>query len=338
MNQANQRVVIVLGMHRSGTSAVTRGLQVMGVNLGEKLMPAVKDVNAKGFWEDLDFYAINYEMLSFLKSGWDHLVPIGPREVEALHEAGYLTRAAKLLRTKIGDSPIFALKDPRVAKLLPFWKTVFSHSQLKAVYLLVIRHPLSVVKSLLRRNGFDTQKSYLLWLCHVIPSLSCTEGETRVLVDYDLLMQAPEHELEKIAGGLGLKINPEEMQIYKSGFLDSKLRHTAYSLDDLLLDDTCPPLVREIYAALLDVASEKTQIDDADLQGRVSNWVDEYDRLNSQSLLSLVDRLSAEIGRRDKIIAEQETKIRNILASRAWRLTRPLRYLAQIIRERKNAR
>src|SRR5665647_3705297 len=59
-----QKLIVVLGMHRSGTSAVTRGLQVMGVGLGDRLMPGLEGNNAKGFWEDIDLNALNIEMMS----------------------------------------------------------------------------------------------------------------------------------------------------------------------------------------------------------------------------------------------------------------------------------
>ena len=59
-------IVVVLGMHRSGTSAVTRGLMVMGVELGDHLMPPVPDDNEKGFFEEIDVNAINMEVYQSL--------------------------------------------------------------------------------------------------------------------------------------------------------------------------------------------------------------------------------------------------------------------------------
>ena len=110
---------------RSGTSAITRALQVLGVDLGNNLMAPLEDVNAKGFWEDLDFCALNIGALNALGSDWDHLASIGPNEVERLRENGYFTKAVELLNRKVGKSQVFGFKDPRVAKLLPFWKENF---------------------------------------------------------------------------------------------------------------------------------------------------------------------------------------------------------------------
>src|SRR4029077_19950349 len=118
---------------------------------------------------------------------------------EALRKKGYFLSAVELLLQKVGDGPTFGFKDPRVAKLLPFWKEVFGHCQLDASYVLALRHPLSVAKSLAKRDGFDAEKSYLLWLEHVIPSLSGSARDKRVLIDYDRLMQSPDRELKRIA-------------------------------------------------------------------------------------------------------------------------------------------
>src|SRR5215207_145920 len=144
MEENSTKIIVVIGMHRSGTSVIARGLQVMGVELGNKLMPPFEENNSKGFWEDLDINALNNEMLHSLKSDWHFLTPIHPSDVDTLCKNGYLQRAIELLREKTAGVKVFGFKDPRVAKLLPFWKDVFVHAQLNVSYVLVVRHPLSV--------------------------------------------------------------------------------------------------------------------------------------------------------------------------------------------------
>lgn len=324
---------MVLGMHRSGTSVITRGLQVMGVALGDRLIPPVEGINAKGFWEDIDLCALNNQMLSALGSDWQDLASIEPSDVQALRKKGYFLSAVELLRRKVGDGPTFGFKDPRVAKLLPFWKEVFSHCQLDPSYVLALRHPLSVAKSLAKRDGFDAEKSYLLWLEHVIPSLSGSAGHKRVLIDYDRLMQSPDRELKRIAKCLDLEIDLGELRNYKTVFVDEGLRHTVYDLNDLWLDDACPPLAREIYSALLDVASDKTPIDDLALRDQIACWVGEFKRLKSH--LALIGRISiqnanqavaerdAQIVSRNQAVVERDRRVRratlNRLCNIAWR-------------------
>ena len=69
-------LVVVLGMHRSGTSAITRGLQVIGVDLGANLMPPANHINEKGFFEDCDIVNINISLLNHLCLDWHHVTPL----------------------------------------------------------------------------------------------------------------------------------------------------------------------------------------------------------------------------------------------------------------------
>ena len=310
MKTENNKLIVVLGMHRSGTSVITRGLQVMGVELGERLIPAITGNNEKGFWEDIDLNALDAEMLGALNSDWHHLAPIEPGDVAALHNKNYFLRAVELLRQKVGSAPVFGFKDPRVAKLLPFWKEVFDHCQFNMNYILTLRHPLSVVKSLAKRDGMAAEQGYLLWLGHVVESLIGSTDSKRILVDYDRLMQSPDAELTRISKCLGLEIDPAELQSYKTQFLDNELRHTVYELNDLLLDNTCPPIVREVYTALLDVVSDKTTLDSKALQNKVARWADEFERL--KSLLLLADRLYTQKTAALHAVTERDSQIANL--------------------------
>ncbi len=346
MGKSEKRIIIVLGMHRSGTSAITRGLQVLGVELGDNLVPAMKDVNDKGFWEDRDLSTLNDGLLNILQNDWHHLAPITASDIETLRQKGFFDKASQLLHQKMEKAHIFGFKDPRVAKLMPFWMEIFDVCQLYPSCVLAIRHPLSVAKSLLKRDGFEVEKSYFLWLGHVIASLTGSSGLTRILVDYDELMSSPKNEISRIAGRLDLDIDPQELRHYEADFLDSALRHTVYDLNDLSADDACPPLVKEIYTALLDVASGHMDLDHPTLQLLVERWASEYRRL--RPALVLADKLSKSaainnqaILERDRSIADLsqanalqnrkiislECELEAIYRSTSWQLTRPMRAL-----------
>lgn len=64
----NNKLIVVLGMHRSGTSAISAGMQVLGVEFGDRLLPPVKGDNDKGYWEDIDLCALNVKM-QLIKTG-----------------------------------------------------------------------------------------------------------------------------------------------------------------------------------------------------------------------------------------------------------------------------
>ena len=289
---ANSRLIVVLGMHRSGTSVITRALQVMNVELGNKLMPAVDGDNPKGFFEDSDIYALNVEMLHALDIDWFSLAPVDDHGVETLRKKGFFLRSVDLLKSKCALAPVFAFKDPRIAKLLHFWKAVFEHCHFDVSDVVAVRHPRSVAESLSKRNNFDLEKGYLLWLEHVINIIQFTQNNRCVYVDYDNLIQAPDTQLRRVATALRLKINAAELKSFKSEFLDRSLRHTVFTLDDLEIDPACPPLVREIFGSLIGRADGSIAKSGRLSEPKLLQWVAEFSRL--KSTLLYVDRLALE--------------------------------------------
>lgn len=266
------KLIVVIGMHRTGTSLITRGLQVMGVNLGDNLLPAMADVNAKGFWEDADINAFNIEMLHAINSEWDFLTPITDNNIQQLQQQGFFLKAVELLRSKVAQASIFGLKDPRIAKLLPFWDQVFAHCNYDVSYILTIRHPLSVVKSLQKRDGFVAEKAYLLWFTHVVTALTFSNKKNVSLTDYDFFMQNPASELHRLANEINLPIDNDELNIFLNEFIDNNLRHTHYELNDLMLDDVCPNLVADIYTQLLAITRGEFSLNDDDFKARLAVW------------------------------------------------------------------
>ena len=273
------KLIVVVGMHRSGTSAISAGLQVLGINLGDKLLPPVSGDNDKGYYEDVDITTLNVEILSAINADWFTLTTISSLELTHLRKQGYFLRAVNLLRQKMTmNFPLFGFKDPRVAKLLPFWNDVFAHLNLHVNYVFVVRHPLSVVKSLEKRINLIPEQAYLLWLTHIMISISNIPFEKSVCVDYDRHMRSPDNELNRIATAFDLKIDQVSLHIYKTEFLDAHFRHTFFEFNDLFLDVKCPPIVREIYGFLLQISSDHIKIDEPHLIKDIEKWKYEFKR------------------------------------------------------------
>jgi len=137
-------------MHRSGTSAITRGLSALGVPLGNNLMPPVLNNNNKGFFEDLEINELNTELLTALNRAWDDLSRVPPESLQSEAVEPLKLRAIELMRTKIGDQT-FGFKNPRMARLLPFWQAVFKELDIRPFYVIAIRNP-KAWRSLCRRE------------------------------------------------------------------------------------------------------------------------------------------------------------------------------------------
>jgi len=286
MNSEKKKIFVILGMHRSGTSATSRAMKVFDINLGDNLMPPVSGINDKGFWEDEDIYKLNEEMLSKVESDWCHVREVSDSDFLHLRDKGYFVKAVELIRTKLCNADTFAFKDPRMGKMLPFWIDVFEHCQFDVRYVITLRHPLSVVKSLSKRDKFVNEHSYFLWLTHVLLILIYTKNTHRVLVDYDNLISNPDHEINRIAKALNLTVNPDELNDYRVNFLDQHLRHTSFSLQDLVIDKTCPSIVLDVYQTLNAIANDTKSL--TSIEDNIRDW--QQILKNYQSAFNLIDQ------------------------------------------------
>ena len=255
-----RRLVVVLGMHRSGTSAVARSLMTLGVDLGESLEPAVAGVNEKGFFEDSELNAFNEQLLQNLGRSWHSMSALTGSELASAGLASARAEAASLLSRKMAHGRVFGVKNPRFARLLPFWQPVFGEMNLDVSYVIVVRNPISVARSLARRDGFAPIKSYYLWLQHLVPAIVETHGATRVVVDYDLLLDDPVQQVERIAVSLKLRFDmrSEGLRDFANNFLERRLRHTRFGQREMLESDDAPEGLADAYLMLQDAARART--------------------------------------------------------------------------------
>ena len=221
------RVIAVIGMHRSGTSLATRALQALGVALGDNLAVEPAPDNAKGHWEDWDVIELNKQVLSALALQWDL---VGANDEALMGAAGLaplVERGQALLQAKTAKHPIWAFKDPRTARLWPFWRRVLlEENHFHTSFVWVIRHPWAVAQSLARRDGFGSLKSHLLWLNHNLNPFEDITASQHVLIDYDRLLSQPRREITRIGEALALEpADGSVVDAFINDFLDTGLKH-----------------------------------------------------------------------------------------------------------------
>src|SRR5690242_11315077 len=180
--------VVVLGMHRSGTSAVTRVVNLLGVPIGreDRLMPVQAD-NPAGFWEHLALMDVNDAVLARLGGAWDAPTLVDPSFATSDAFADLRERArAEFDATYDGDRWVF--KDPRVSVLMPFWRAVLGDEH---VMLVVLRNPLDIAASLARRQGLPAVYTLALWERYMRLVQRDAAGSTAFVLDYDALLDDP---------------------------------------------------------------------------------------------------------------------------------------------------
>lgn len=249
INGRPDKLVIVLGMHRSGTSATARALVALGGRLGHRLLGPIAGNNEKGFFEDVDVLKLNMEVLKAAGIEWYAIAAPDLARIDPLTFDRLQQQAAALLRAKCTGG-IFALKDPRLCRLLPFWQPVFDAVGVDVRYVIAVRNPISVAQSLLKRDRFSEEQSYLLWLAHVVPALIHTRGDVRTLVDYDRLLDDPATQLRRMASQLQLAVDDAQVEAFRQEFVEQELRHTRFELQDVEALRSAPAAVKRLYAEL----------------------------------------------------------------------------------------
>ncbi|MDA0340155.1 MAG: hypothetical protein O3B74_00990, partial [Proteobacteria bacterium] len=223
--------VLVLGMHRSGTSALTRVLNLLGVELGGSLMRAAAG-NETGFWEHQDVVDIHAALLKALGMTWDdpRRLPDGWLASDAGRDAA--TALLARLSEDFANASLWGVKDPRMCRFLPLWQEVLTSLGAKPGYVILLRHPLEIVRSLHQRDHMTTSRGLLLWLRHTLEAEAGTRESTRVLVRYGDLMGDWKPVATRISDALGISLDLKSRKAAAAikSFIRPSMRH--YSLDD----------------------------------------------------------------------------------------------------------
>lgn len=251
------RAVILLGMHRSGTSAIARGLATLGIYVGAKFLEAQPE-NPTGYWEDKGIVDINERVLTALRLRWDSTDAIDAAVFDTRRLRALRRQAVRYCERAFGRQTLWGFKDPRTMRLLPFWQPVFSALCVPDAYVVAVRHPRSVAASLFVRQQMSEETAYFLWLRYSVPFLSALLAKPMVVVDYDLVMREPCAQLERIAERLQLlSPDPAELQRFANEFLDEGLRHTSYGPADSLGEAPVARLTADAYRQLYDAATDR---------------------------------------------------------------------------------
>ena len=219
---------LVLGMHRSGTSAVTQLLALAGCDLPADVMPGDAH-NAKGYFEPWRIAVLNDERLRAAGSAWDDPFAYPFRPLPEGEEAAWRTRAGDLFDAEFKDAAVPLMKDPRATVLLPLWREVLAARAVAPRCVIPVRHPLAVAGSLARRDGFAAAKSVLVWSAYMLAAEAYTRDLPRAVVGYDGLLADWRAEAARIEAAHGAPL-PALTPAAGRGidaFLTAELRHNA---------------------------------------------------------------------------------------------------------------
>ena len=221
------QIVFITGMHRSGSSALSRAMTTLGVHHSDNLMRASED-NAKGYWEDEDFVSFNDDILRQTGQLWEEPKLINSEELKILAE-NKGAQAYSLLKNKADKKEIICLKDPRLCNIIPFWQKICIDNRIQYYFIASHRDPLPTAQSIHNRDSISTKKALSLWCTYYINLLESLSQNELFVVNYDNLINNTRNEIKGLSTFLSRQINEEEFKTYSEHFLDKNLRHHQHS-------------------------------------------------------------------------------------------------------------
>jgi len=217
---------MVMGMHRSGTSALTGVLGMMGVDLGKTMMKPTEE-NPRGYFENQRVNEINQRLLAALESSWDDIFPHRNEWWNTDAARPFAGEIKTIIKEEFSNSPLFAVKDPRICRLFQIWREVLDDMGIEIRAVIPVRHPAEVAESLRLRHGFSLEKGLLLWMIHTISAELLTRGIPRSWISFEGLLRHTEKIVSRICRALDLLLPKayDDVRDEVGRFLDPSLKH-----------------------------------------------------------------------------------------------------------------
>ncbi|MGE2725643.1 sulfotransferase family protein [Mycolicibacterium pulveris] len=255
-------IVFVLGVARSGTSALARVLSLCGGALPSALVGAMPD-NPLGHWEPRAANVINETILRRLgSSGFDPTMRAQEDgALDAAAEAACVEEIRAFLST-LPDAPFVVIKDPRISLLTGMWFEAARRAGFDIVAVNAVRHPQEVAASVAQRSEVSAELSTALWLKVNLLTEAQTRDVPRVFVEYVNLLEDWRREMKRVSSALGINLDaPDEDAI--DAFLKPGLRHERHQgqLRDLFGADWVSTTYETLRAAARDEPWDQSSLD-----------------------------------------------------------------------------
>jgi hypothetical protein len=263
LTSAAQRrsIVMVLGMHRSGTSLCSHILSMLGVDMADVI--GVDRGSDRGHWERWEIVEFHDRILALFNRGYfgpfhDFPLPVAwwadPRVVQIRREI------VAFVEKRMSRAP-FGFKDPRTVRLMPLWHQIFLELKLAPRIVLCLRNPAQVDRSLQARDGLAPGIGEHRWLVYMMDFFRFAGAHEFCVLEYERWFDEPRANLKKLTSLLGLEWQHSEadLDLVLAEIVDPALRH-----DEADRRGAGQPLVRSFYelaARAADDAEARAQID-----------------------------------------------------------------------------
>ncbi|AZG78100.1 sulfotransferase family protein [Methylocystis rosea] len=178
---SEKTAIVILGMHRSGTSSIAGTLVKLGGTAPKSLMPA-NEANQLGYFESIPIMELNDEILASATSSWHDWRAFDPAWYNTKYYDIFREKAKTTIVAEFGDSDLIVVKDPRICRVAPFWFDTLKAAGYRSRVVMPLRSPLEVATSLQTAYGFDLATGMLMWLRHTLDAETESRSFPRAVV------------------------------------------------------------------------------------------------------------------------------------------------------------
>ena len=249
--------ILVLGMHRSGTSAFTRVLNLLGCALPDNLIGGGEG-NEAGHWEAISVVSLNDQIFTSAGSRWDDWGPLNDDWRQSSLRDDMLQKAVVLIKEHADLGSLFAIKDPRLCRVADVWLAAMEQAKVEPSAVLMVRNPAEVIASLESRDLMAPGYSQLLWLRHVLDAEFFSRGSNRVICRYDQLMSNWFSVIDRVRTGLGITLprNSPSVHLEIEQYLNGEHRHHEIPLEAVIGNPALSDWLRRTFAIMVNWSEE----------------------------------------------------------------------------------
>lgn len=222
--------LIVVGMHRSGTSALTGALHASGAYAGDSGDLTGSSIeNQKGFFERRDIRQISDALLHAAGADWWKISDFEIGHIEQSQLEVQRNAFARVVEN-LSQAKTWIIKEPRLCLLLPVLIDLIPNP----ICIFIYRNPIEVAKSLRTRNQISLQQGIALWEKYNWSAIEATRARSRVYVSYQDLIADPHATLDGVVNKLAeLGVKGLSRPVDSSNFIDRSLRRSIVQSEEM---------------------------------------------------------------------------------------------------------
>lgn len=332
-----RQCLLVLGMHRSGTSAFAGLMNQLGVSLpNSEILPA-SGSNLRGHFEPKEVVDLHDRLFGETGSGWFDPRSFADQGADNQILAPYRAELEKFVSAMLAHDGRIVVKDPRICRLVPLWRSILDGADCETIPLLIMRNPIGVANSLSSRNGLSAGVSFPLWLRHVIDAEVETRGMRRAFLRFENLIADWRGEVIRLSDQVGIDLKLPEGSAGDEDFVERSEMHHFHSDDEVADYPGAPEAITQMAVRVIGAYGRLcADPHDSVAMAEIDDVRSSFDDVTASCGKVMFDfaqevmALSHNVRQLEQRAERAEERLRRMEDTVSWRVTAPLRKLGSV--------